>query len=219
VSEGRDEPHRRGVFPDPKGLAPVAPLRQALLVARRVLKHALELLLALILLFEEWGWRPLADLIGRLARFPLWARMEAQIAALPPYGALFAFLLPVALVFPLKVMALYLVATGHLISATVLLLAAKVAGTAVLARVFTLTQPQLMRVGWFATLYNTVMPWKEALFAHIRATPVWRYGRLMKARAKMAAGRLLRQVRPRLALLRAEAVQFWRQISEIVRGT
>ena len=41
-----------------------------------------------------------------------------------------------------------------------------------------------MRIGWFKWLYNRVMPWKEALFASIRASWAWRYGRIVKARIK-----------------------------------
>ena len=55
---------------------------------RPTLVFVLNVLAALILLFEEWGWRPLSNLIARLARFPLWAAVERWIAGLPPYGAL-----------------------------------------------------------------------------------------------------------------------------------
>jgi len=41
---------------------------------RPLLAGALQILLALIIVFEEWGWRPLADLLGRLARWRPWAR-------------------------------------------------------------------------------------------------------------------------------------------------
>ena len=39
--------------------------------------------LALVIVFEEWGWRPLADL-RRLARGRPWAAVEALIIRLPP---------------------------------------------------------------------------------------------------------------------------------------
>ena len=52
-------------------------------------------LLALVLIFEEWGWEPLQRLAARLARLPLWARLEALIVRLPPYAALAVFFVPV----------------------------------------------------------------------------------------------------------------------------
>ena len=39
--------------------------------------------------------------------------------------------------------------------------------TGIVARIFILTQPQLMRIHWFAALYARFMPWKEALFERV----------------------------------------------------
>jgi len=50
---------------------------------RAAVAAALQVVLALLVLFEEWGWRPLADLLGRLARYAPWAKVERAIAALP----------------------------------------------------------------------------------------------------------------------------------------
>ena len=86
--------------------------------------------MALIIVFEEWGWRPLADLLGRLARWRPWARIEYAIARLPPYAALLAFALPTLLLLPLKFVALFLIARGQLLLASVLFIAAKVVATA-----------------------------------------------------------------------------------------
>lgn len=183
----------------------------------QLLRHAGEFLLALILLFEEWGWRPLADLLGRLARFALWARLEARIAALPPYAALCVFAVPGVLFIPLKFLAVYLVATGHVLTAALLFAAAKVLSTALLARIFTLTQPRLMQIGWFAYLYNLLVPWKDALFTYIRATWAWRYGRILKAKAKAALARAYRRMRPRLLSLREAITRGWQQLQHRMR--
>ena len=77
-------------------------LRAGWSVVRPVLRTALEILLALVIVFEEWGWRPLADLLGRLARWRPWAAVEALIIRLPPYAALVVFTLPTLLLLPLK---------------------------------------------------------------------------------------------------------------------
>ena len=119
-------------------------------IARPVLRTALEILLALIIVFEEWGWRPLADLLGRLARWRPWAAVESLIIRLPPYAALVVFALPTLLLLPLKLLALLLIAKGQVILAGLLFVAAKVVATALIARLFMLTQPALMQIGWFA---------------------------------------------------------------------
>lgn len=130
--------------------------------------------LALILIFEEWGWEPLARLVARLARLPLWARMEAFIARLPPYGALIVFFVPALMLLPVKLLALYWISRGHTLLGLAVVLAAKMLGTAAVARLFALTQPALMRLAWFARLYGRWIPWKDALIARVKNSPVWR---------------------------------------------
>ncbi len=131
-------------------------------------------LLALVLIFEEWGWEPLQRLIGRLARLPLWARMEALIRGLPPYAALLAFCVPTLLLFPVKLLALYWIGKGHAVLGLVVVLVAKMLGTAAVARLFALTHPALMRLPWFARLYGRWKPWKDSLIAQMKASTAWR---------------------------------------------
>lgn len=170
-------------------------------IALLSLRRAIGVVLALIVLFEEWGWRPLADALAKLARWRLWARAEALVAALPPYLALCVFALPTALLFPLKLLALFLVAKGQAVAAGALFVAAKVVGTALVARIFQLTQPALMRIPWFAWAYARFVPWKEAVFAAIRQTWAWRYGRILKVRVKKIAEPTWRDAKARLAAL------------------
>lgn len=170
-------------------------LRTAWAISRGPLIAALNIAAALIILFEEWGWRPLSNLLGRLAKFAPIAALERFIAGLPPYGALAALGLPASLLLPLKFLAVWLLANGHFLTATLLFITAKVASTALLARIFILTKPSLMQIGWFARAFNWFMPWKDALYAQIRESWVWRYGRIVKMR------------------LAAEARQAWKRLS------
>src|SRR5262245_5279747 len=104
-----------------EGLRRAGPALAALWrVARPVLARALEFLLALVIVFEEWGWRPLAELLGRLARWRPWAAIESVIIRLPPYAALVVFVLPSALLLPLKFLALFLLAKGQIFLAGLL---------------------------------------------------------------------------------------------------
>ena len=175
-----------------------AMLRALWTVVRVPLVGVLQIIAALIVLFEEWGWKPLSDLLARLARFAPIAVIERWIAGLPPYAALLVFALPTTLLLPLKFLAMWLLATGKYWTATALFAAAKVASTAFVARIFTLTKPTLMQIGWFARTYNWFVPWKDALFAQIRASWVWRYGRMVKSRVRLTAKRTWVRWRPRL---------------------
>lgn len=182
-------------------------------IARPVVRTAAQALLALVIVFEEWGWRPLAALLAQLARLKPLAALEARIVRLPPYAALVVFAAPSILILPLKLVALWLIAAGHAVSATLLFLGAKVVGTALVARIFQLTQPALMQLGWFARAYHTFMPWKESLTAWVRSSAVWRYGRLVKRNLKQQFHAALLRVRPQLAAALARirsAVAAWR---------
>jgi hypothetical protein len=172
-------------------------------VLRLVLRRGLEFVLALIIVFEEWGWRPLAALLGQLARWRPWAVAEAVIVGLPPYAALVVFALPSLLLLPLKFLALFLIANGQVVAATALFVGAKVVATALVARLFMLTQPALMQIGWFAWGYETIMPWKEALTDRVHASWAWRAGRVIKERARRAAAAQWRRWRPAMLAMRA----------------
>jgi hypothetical protein len=174
-------------------------------LARPALRWTLQVVLALLILLEEWGWQPLAELLGRLARWQPWARAEAAIARLPPYLALVVFVLPSALLLPLKFLAVFLIAKGQLVLAGLTFAAAKVGATALVARLFLLTRPALMQIGWFAWGYDRFIPWKDALEAYVRSSYVWRMGRVWKERARRMAAAQWRLWRPVLMGLRDAA--------------
>ena len=163
----------------------------------RMLFHAtIGPVLALILVFEEWGWEPLSRLLARLARLPLWARMEAFIVWLPPHGALVVFFVPALLLLPVKLLALYWISQGHAVLGIGVVLLAKMLGTAAVARLFALTQPALMRLDWFARLYGRWIPWKDAVIARLKASLWWRSAtatvRSMKAGVRAGAQAIAR---------------------------
>ena len=138
-------------------------------------------LLVPLLLFEEWGWEPLAVLMARLGRLPLWARLEQVARGLPPWGALLVLLVPVLMLLPVKLLALYLFGRGHAASGVVLLLGAKLAGTAVVARLFQLVEPTLMRIPLFARWDPRWKAWKDQLLDRVRQSAAWRAARALKA--------------------------------------
>ena len=158
---------------------------------RAVLRAIATVIVVPLLLFEEWGWEPLAAAFAALGRLPWWGRLERFITSLPPWAALLAFGVPVVALVPVKLLALYLFGEGHITTGLGLILAAKLAGTAMAARLFQLTQPALMRMGWFARLYTPWKAWKDKIIAQARASWPWRMARRLKTRAKLAGARLL----------------------------
>ncbi|WP_395703646.1 hypothetical protein [Aquabacterium sp.] len=141
-------------------------------------------LLALLILFEEWGWEPLQRAMAWVGQLPVLRHVEALIRRLPPRLALLVFLLPSLLLLPVKLLALWLVAHGQKLLGLGVIVLAKVGGTAVVARLFALTKPALMRMGWFARGYDRWTVWKEALLARVRASFAWRWARAFKRQVK-----------------------------------
>ena len=140
----------------------------------RWLKALLSWPLALIILFEEWGWVPLARALAWLGRLPVLAWIERRVRALPPYAALALFAVPTLTLLPVKLLALWLIGMGRTGLGLLVIVLAKIVGTAVVARLFILTQPALMQLAWFARWYARWTAWKTELLAQVHASRVWR---------------------------------------------
>ena len=146
----------------------------------RLLLSPFRWLLALLILFEEWGWEPLQRWLARVALWPGFRWLDAAIRRLPPYAALALLGAPALTLLPIKLLALWLIAQGHAISGLMVILAAKVVGTAVVAHLFGLTRPALMQLTWFAHRYTQWTHWKDRLLAQVRASVIWRTARVLR---------------------------------------
>ena len=142
--------------------------------AVRWLKTLLSWLLALIILFEEWGWEPLSRALAWLGRLPVLAWIERRVRALPPYAALALFAVPTLALLPVKLLALWLIGMGRTSLGLLVIVLAKLVGTAVVARLFVLTQPALMQLAWFVRWYARWIAWKTMLLARVHASRAWR---------------------------------------------
>ena len=153
-------------------------------------------LAALVLLLEEWCWDTGMRIAGTLARWPALAVLEARVRTLPPYGALCAFVLPGLLLFPIKLLALFAIARGHALSGIATIVLAKVGGAAVVARLYVLTLPTLLAVGWFARCHGRFMAFKARCLDYVRASHAWHAaGRALRG-VRAGVRRLLRRLRP-----------------------
>jgi hypothetical protein len=160
--------------------------------AWRGLRTVLLSLAALMLLIEEWGWRPLSRWLARCAHWPPLARLEARIRTLSPHVALAFFLVPVLTLFPVKLLALWLIHQGSTALGVTVIVLAKVVGTALAGRLFVLTEPQLRHFAWF----NNGLDWWQATKARLRATlekwSVWRAARRVRKEMTVWLGRWFR---------------------------
>ncbi|HEU4388474.1 MAG TPA: hypothetical protein VFV34_11800 [Blastocatellia bacterium] len=141
---------------------------------RRLLAAPLVLLAAVIILLEDWLWDDLQRLAAAIGRLPVFRALESLIVGLPPYASLACFGVPTVLLVPVKLAALYFISHGRPTLGLLTVIFAKVAGTALVARIFTLTRPSLLRIGWFSVLYTWFVAFKARIYGAIRASYVYR---------------------------------------------
>ncbi|MBM3788214.1 MAG: hypothetical protein FJW30_28080 [Acidobacteria bacterium] len=141
---------------------------------KRLITYPLLAVAAVLLLVEEALWR-LAKVYALLGKLPVFRSLETWIAGLPPYGALALFGVPSIALAPIKLLAFYWLAGGHPVLGVSTIFTAKILGTAFVARLFQLTQPKLLAIGWFAWVYRHVTGVRKAAY------DLWRFS---------AAGRL-----------------------------
>jgi len=144
---------------------------------RRAARWFLLALAALVLAYEEIQWR-LAGLYALLGRLPWLRLLEARIRKFPPYAALALFALPSLLLLPLKLLAMYWLASGQRLLGFTVIVTAKVLGTALVARIFQLTQTALLTIGWCRWVYDHVLALREAAYAVWRKMPIVRWWRI-----------------------------------------
>ena len=131
------------------------------------------LLAALILWLEEWLWEPLGNLMRWFGALPIIRNIEALIRRAPPWLALGCFAIPLVSLLPFKLLGLWLLGEGHVVSGVSVFLSAKVVGTALSARIFALTRPSLMQLQWFARLWTWFVATRERIYAWVREHPTW----------------------------------------------
>ena len=141
-------------------------------------------LAALILLIEEWFWDMGMYLGSLVVGWPPLRALETRIRALGPYPALCVFVLPTMMLFPIKLLALLAIASGHVVSGVCVIVAAKLGGAALLARLYLLTRPALLTMPWFARWHAAFINLKDRWIAALKATAPFQHTRLVLARLR-----------------------------------
>jgi hypothetical protein len=153
------------------------------------MKKLLLTLLAILLIIEEWLWDFLSACGHYLALLLRLESFERWLSQTPPHIALLAFTIPILIVTPINLAAFWLLLHGLLLQGILLELFAKLLGTLLVARVFTLTKPQLLTFSLLALIYHTITDWLRWAHAKIADTAIYRWSRQLKAevRAKIKA--------------------------------
>lgn len=150
--------------------------------AKRLVTYPLLAVAAVLLLVEEALWR-LARIYAVLGKLPVLRQIEQWVTNLGPYPALCLFAVPSIALAPIKLLAFYWLAGGHPVLGVTTIFSAKVLGTAFVARLFQLTKPSLLAIGWVRWAHDKIVALRAAAY------DVWR---------NSAAGRLFHQIKDRL---------------------
>ena len=151
---------------------------------RRIVRGLFGILAGLWILFEEWIWDRLTRAMQWLGRLPIVRGVEVRIARLGPKAAITLFLVPWLLLLPAKLLAFWLIGTGHAGAGLGVFVAAKLLGTAMLARLFTLTRSALLTIGWFCRLHDWFTAIKQRLYAYLRSLRAVQWVKAMAARVR-----------------------------------
>jgi hypothetical protein len=128
--------------------------------------------------------RPIA---AWLAQQDLLRRMRRWITSLPPYPALALFLVPLAILEPVKPVAAWLATTGHFAAGAMLFVGGELLKLVLVERLFQLNKHKLMSIRLFAWCYVRI----SALREWLEATVVFRTTRRLIRRAESALHELV----------------------------
>jgi hypothetical protein len=127
----------------------------------RRLLQPLWVLLAVVFLIEAWLWDHLEPIVARvvasipLSAFKRW--LADRVDTLSPAMTLIVFVVPIILLFPLKLVGLWLLMHQYWLTAVLTIIFAKLLGVGVTAFIFDVTRPKLLQMGWFRRFYDIVI--------------------------------------------------------------
>jgi len=165
------------------------------------LLQPLWVLLAILFLIEAWFWDHVEPVIARIVAIiplrELKARLSRWIGGLSPAMTLTVFLVPVAPLYPLKLVALAMIAQGHLFVGVAIFAFLQVIGLGVIAFIFDLTKPKLLQLAWFAAVYRFTIELRakaHAVVAPVMAQIKAKIAELLKGDGDGFGARMLRRI-------------------------
>ena len=110
------------------------------------------------------------------------ASVRRHIQQLGPYQSLALMLLPILLVEPLKIVALFVAGSGHWLTGTGMMIAAYAVSLVFVERLFKVVKSKLMTMNWFAHIWTWYTAMRDTAWRRLRALP--------RPRCDRRAGRL-----------------------------
>jgi hypothetical protein len=112
---------------------------------------------------------PLIARNRRRRRMTTLARARRHLQKVSPYLSLLLLLVPLALVEPLKLVAVILAGKGHWITGTVTMITAYLVSLLFVERLFRVIKPKLMTLDWFEKLWTRFASTRDRLISWAKA--------------------------------------------------
>jgi len=138
---------------------------------------------AVVLLFEEWLWEKSTAVAARLGRLPLLSSLESWVRRRERWGALALFIAPVVVLYPFKALALYAMANGDVAVGVSAFILAKLAATAVFARLYQLTEHAIIKFYWVRRSRAVFLKGRAFIHDWLNAQPAYRRARCISCLA------------------------------------
>lgn len=177
---------------------------------RRLLRPIL-IFLAVIFLIEAWLWDHLEPIVARIVRLIPLARIKTVFVSwtdeLSPSATLLLFLLPQAIIIPIKILEFWLFLHEQWLYGFAMLVLSKLVFLGTAAFVFDMCRDKLLQLDWLRGLYNYVIWLRDAAKALIDPIKlrILRRMRMFMPKTSSRTFRLMMRIRRRTQAQKAAA--------------
>ena len=163
-------------------------------LARRLFTPVVVAFACLYFLIDAVSLSIIKPVVAWVARAPLFDRVAAWVASLGPYSSLALFLVPVAILEPIKPVGAYLIGSGRAFDGVLLIVAGEVLKITLVERLFHLSRDKLMSFRAFAWSYRLIASW----LLRLQALPAWQVASSLARQIKATARKLMSIARGRV---------------------
>lgn len=111
---------------------------------------------ALVIFFEEWVWFKLLRIMKAIAALPIFRTIEAVIRDQNKWVSLILFIIPELAFIPVKLSVVWLFGNNHAYFGVILFIAAKIAGTALFAWMYSVTEPKITQFTFVCVIRDKI---------------------------------------------------------------
>jgi hypothetical protein len=174
-----------------------------------ILRGPIAIVVALYFLFDDLVLGTLRPFFRWLASLRIIARIEQALRGLSPTVSLLVFAVPFAILEPPKLVAIYLMAVGHVRTGTILLISAHLASIIFVERLFHVTRDKLLTIGWFAAAHGWVVAVRDRALIVARRTAVWRAAVRLSGIVHQAARAAVKNAKRSIEWVRQVVKEYW----------